>query len=68
NPYPTAFKLISVDHSGEGESRFVFSNPDHDFPQRVVYVREGDDGMLARIEGTMNGEERGIDFRFRRAR
>jgi hypothetical protein len=67
NPYPTPFKLISVEHTGEGQSRFVFSNPDHDFPQRVVYVRDGEDGMLARIEGTTGGEDRAVDFRFRRA-
>lgn len=43
----------------------VFENPAHDFPQRVRYRRDGDT-LHARIEGTMNGKARGIDFPYRR--
>jgi hypothetical protein len=53
----TVFKLVKA---AEGEA--VFENPEHDFPQRIIYRREGPDGMFARIEGTRNGEFRGIDF------
>jgi hypothetical protein len=43
----------------------TFENPSHDFPQRVIY-RRTDGGVTARIEGTMNGTARGIDFPYRR--
>jgi hypothetical protein len=40
----------------------VFENPKHDFPTRVIYQRQPDGSLKARIEGTMNGQPRGIDF------
>ena len=43
----------------------VFENPTHDFPQRVIYRRTAD-GVTARIEGTMNGKLRGMDFVYKR--
>jgi hypothetical protein len=44
----------------------VFENPKHDFPQRIRYRLSGD-SLHARIEGTLNGKERGIDFPYKRA-
>ncbi|HVS02327.1 MAG TPA: DUF6265 family protein, partial [Thermoanaerobaculia bacterium] len=41
----TPFPLVEV-----GEQRAVFANPEHDFPQRIVYWREGA-RLCARIEG-----------------
>jgi hypothetical protein len=46
----------------------VFENSKHDFPQRVVYRKRGADSLLARIEGTMNGKARGVDFPYARTR
>lgn len=43
----------------------VFENPAHDFPQRVIYRRCGPD-LCARIEGTINGVDQGMDWRYRR--
>jgi hypothetical protein len=43
----------------------TFENPAHDFPQRIIYRRTAD-GIAARIEGTMNGTPRGVDFPFTR--
>lgn len=45
----------------------VFENAAHDFPQRIIYRKTPDNGLAARIEGTMNGKERGIDFAYRAA-
>ena len=45
----------------------VFENPAHDFPQRIRYRRAGADGLHARIEGTLNGQSRGIDFPYTRS-
>jgi hypothetical protein len=62
--------------SGQTEAQFkissktadeiVFENPTHDFPQRIRYKRVGADRLEARIEGTMNGKSRGIDFPYAR--
>jgi hypothetical protein len=44
----------------------VFANAAHDFPQRILYRRVGADSLVARIEGTRNGQPRGIDYPYRR--
>ena len=46
----------------------VFENPQHDFPQRVGYRRDGADGLQAWIEGQANGKSRRVDFSYQRAR
>ncbi|MFC3079132.1 DUF6265 family protein [Phenylobacterium terrae] len=56
----TAFVL----RPGGGEGA-VFENLAHDFPQRVIYRPCGAD-LCARIEGRVNGEPKGEDWRFRR--
>jgi hypothetical protein len=50
------------------DTMVVFENPAHDFPQRVIYRKRGADSLLARVEGTMNGQARGVDFPYARAR
>lgn len=44
---------------------WTFENPAHDFPQKVIYRKEGAD-LVARIEGTKNGKTRAIDFPMKR--
>lgn len=46
----------------------IFENPQHDFPQRIIYRPVGADSLHARIEGPMGGEWRGIDYRMARVR
>ena len=55
-----AFTLRTVNGS-----EVIFENPEHDFPQRIIYRRTAD-GISARVEGTRNGELRGIDYPYRR--
>ena len=50
------------------ETRVIFENAQHDFPQRVGYRRDGTDGLQAWIEGQTNGQARRIDFSYRRVR
>jgi hypothetical protein len=50
------------------EARVVFENPQHDFPQRVGYRREGTDLVHAWIEGTSGGRTRRVEFPYRRVR
>jgi Domain of unknown function (DUF6265) len=62
--------------SGQAEATFplksmtdvetVFENPTHDFPQRIIYRKSAHGSVTARIEGTINGKARGIDFPFKR--
>jgi hypothetical protein len=46
------------------DSAVEFSNPAHDFPQRIRYARRGADSLVARIAGTVNGAERAREFAF----
>ncbi|HWM94726.1 MAG TPA: DUF6265 family protein [Thermoanaerobaculia bacterium] len=55
-----AFPLVSL-----SEREVVFENPQHDFPQRVIY-RLDKDLLTGRIEGRRNGEMKGIDFPYKR--
>ena len=40
------------------ERNLVFENPKYDFPQRVIYRREKDGSLEARVDGTVDGEKR----------
>jgi len=44
-------------------ARVVFENPAHDFPQRIIYWKDGND-LCARIEGTMNGKAGSEEWRW----
>ena len=58
---PTPFVLVD-----RGKRRAVFENPEHDFPQRIIYWREGN-ALFARIEGVADGQERASNWRMERA-
>ena len=45
-------------------TRVVFENPTHDFPQRIIYWKDGAD-LRARIEGTMNGKAASEEWQWR---
>lgn len=55
----TVFKAVEADGD-----HVVFQNLEHDFPQRIIYRRDGDRALIARIEGPMNGQEQGMEWRF----
>lgn len=55
------FPLISAT-AGEA----VFENTAHDFPQRIIYRRDGSHGLKARIEGPGPAGVRGVDYPFAR--
>jgi hypothetical protein len=52
----TEFPLLLL-----GERVAVFENPDHDFPQRIIYRRNGD-RLTAQIEGLVDGELRSREW------
>jgi hypothetical protein len=57
---PTPFRLQKV----EGR-RASFYNPDHDYPQWIIYQRSGDT-MTARIEGVEDGRPKSTEWKWHR--
>jgi hypothetical protein len=47
-------------------TRAVFGNPDHDFPQQVIYDLAGDGTLHAAVRGVQNGKERREEFPMRK--
>ena len=47
-------------------SSVTFENPTHDFPQRIIYRKQGTDSLVARVEGTRNGTPSGFNIAFKR--
>jgi hypothetical protein len=58
-----SFPLVSLQ-----DQMVIFENPAHDFPQRIIYRKISEDSLIGRIEGTINGKQRGIDFPYRKIR
>jgi hypothetical protein len=54
----TPFKLVKVDGA-----RAVFENSEHDYPQRILYARDGAT-LTARVEGRENGVDKSSEWRF----
>ena len=48
-------------------NELIFENPQHDFPQRVIYRLQTDGSLLGRIEGVSKGKEKAVDFPMTRA-
>lgn len=75
---PSGEIFFTAKPSGQPEATFkmikgsanevIFENPQNDFPQRVIYRRQGEGALLGRIEGVSKGKERAIDFPMMRAR
>jgi hypothetical protein len=55
------FKLTSTTN---GE--YIFTNPEHDFPQRVVYQLIAPDSLHAWVDGQYNGKYVKQDFHYKR--
>ncbi|MFO1315227.1 MAG: DUF6265 family protein [Burkholderiales bacterium] len=60
-----AFKLVSITKDDQDTS-FAFANPEHDFPQRIIYRRATEGWLYATIEGKLNGEDRKVIYPMRR--
>lgn len=56
----TPFKLLYFDRPNQ---RVVFVNEDHDFPNRVIYDRRGEE-LTGRIEGEFNGQPASMQWKF----
>lgn len=54
---PARFDMVSLSNN-----EVVFENPEHDFPQRIIYSLTQDSPLIGRIEGQSNGRPKSIDF------
>lgn len=44
------------------EYKVIFENPEHDFPQRIIYRLDDAGNLIGRIEGMINDAPRAADF------
>jgi Domain of unknown function (DUF6265) len=58
-----AFPAVEI-----GESRVVFENKEHDFPQRILYWTTPDGALHARVEGPKGGKVASEEWTWKRAR
>lgn len=63
---PSGQKETTFVASSVGKDSVTFENPQHDFPQKVIYRLESAGRLIARIEGNRGGTPRGFDFSMRR--
>jgi len=62
NPKPVEFRATRIT-----DSEAIFENPEHDFPQRILYRKLPGGGLLGRIDGVEKGKPKGVDFPYERA-
>ncbi|WP_396174136.1 DUF6265 family protein [Flavobacterium sp.] len=43
--------------SSESENTFVFENPKHDYPQKIVYKKVDENSLIATISGIQQGKQ-----------
>ena len=58
-----SFKLVKIN-----DSEAVFENPQHDFPQRIAYLRSIDGSLVATIDGEEKGKPKRVEFAMKRVR
>lgn len=63
NPKPVAFKLIKSENNST-----TFENLQNDFPQRVIYTKNADGSLYARIEGRRTGADSKQEFNFKKVK
>ena len=71
------YYIVNVENQNEGESvsfiltdsennKYVFENPEHDFPTKIVYHKINNDSIFAQVSGEMGGKSRTVDFPMKR--
>jgi hypothetical protein len=56
NKQPVYFKLTEI-----SEGRFVVENPQHGFPKKIIYQKDGD-----KLQATISGDNKSVDYFFQR--
>lgn len=57
NEQPVRFEMTS-----SNENRIVFENPQHDYPNKIVYNKVGNDSLVAEISGIRKGKPKSEKF------
>ena len=60
--HPSGQSAASFPLARAAEREAVFENPEHDFPQRVIYKLDGAGVLRASIEGLSKGQLKTIEF------
>jgi hypothetical protein len=60
---PVTFKLTE-----STDSKLVFENPNHDFPQKIAYTKVDADNLVAEISGIIDGEPQSHQFAMQRVK
>ena len=58
---PTDFELVNSD-----PNKLVFENLQHDFPKRIIYTREANGNVTARVEGTPEQAKMAEEWKYER--
>lgn len=69
--------IVSVNDQNNGESvsftltssnnnKFVFENPKHDFPTKIVYNKVNNDSIFAQVSGEVGDKSLTVDFPMKR--
>lgn len=56
---PTPFRLVSKAHQ-----KAIFENLDHDYPSRIIYWKDKQGYLNARVEGTSEGKPKSEEWRW----
>jgi hypothetical protein len=60
--------VLFTSQQGKSEDRtMIFENPEHDFPQKVIYSMGKDGGLYAAIEGKEKGEVKKEEYIYKSA-
>lgn len=63
NPGPVDFKF-----KGYTNDTAIFENPEHDFPSRVLYFKNADGSLYAKIDGKRGGGYSKEEFSFKKVK
>ena len=60
---PVPFKLTK-----SSETEMIWENPAHDYPNKIVYQRVGNDSLVAQIFGTKDGKAKNEFFKMKKVK
>lgn len=59
-------KPVSFELTRSNTAQMVFENPNHDFPDKIIYNQVGNDSLLAEISGMKDGKIKKEVFRMKK--